>query len=828
MAKNGIIKSLLSSAISIGLTAAILLGGVCFYLVKKLPDVSTLQKVDLQEPMRIFSRDGKLIAIYGEKHRIPISLESIPKPLIQALISTEDQRFYEHGGVDFLGLARAAIAVITTGHKTQGASTITMQVARNFFLSRKKTYLRKLNEILLAIEIDGKLSKQKILELYFNKIFFGHRSYGIAAAAQYYYGKVPRDLALPQLAMLAGLPKSPSRNNPITNPEAALKRRNHVLARMLDQGYITQATFERASRAAVTAQPHGIKVQLNAPYVAEHVRQEMVQKLGEAAYTRGLRVYTTIDSRLQLTGQQVVRKGVEAYDKRHGWHKGIPNLQQSLGDNADQQAWLKTLAALPAHQDAQPAAITAVTEDNLELLLFDGSVGRVQRADFLWALTNTPQGWALAKPHRADHVFHAGDQVYVRPSTIPAPSMPATDDNQEQDQPTTSAMHYWTLVQKPQAEAALVAMDPQTGAILAMQGGYSEDANGFNRVSQAWRQPGSVFKPFLYSAALEKGMTLATLINDAPVVVEDSGEEALWRPNNYTKKFYGPTRVRVGLTKSRNIVSIRLLQQTGLDFALDYIQRFGFDKSKQPSGLSLALGAGLVTPLQIATGYAAFANGGYGVKPHLIAHVRDQRAELLPIGDEMNGGAERPRIISAENAFLIDNVLHDVIQHGTGRRAKILGRHDLAGKTGTTNKKMDAWFAGYNRDVVLAVWMGFDQVQALNEYGAGAALPIWIDFMRVALADKPEKTTQPPASIVSVHIDPETGQLAESDDGHAVFEYFRADHVPQRVQAQPPEAELNVRLRSSAHMPDKPPEKPDFSQPDTSSEDDNKSTQGLF
>lgn len=667
-----LIKNAIWALLSLALTGLFIMGCLYFYAFLSLPNVAQLETVQLQRPLQIYTRDNKLIAEFGENLRIPVTLDKVPKTLINAVLATEDQRFFEHSGVDLISLLRASKELLMTGKKSQGASTITMQVARNFFLSSEKTYGRKLNEILLALKIDSQLSKEKILELYLNKIFLGQRAYGVATAAQIYYGKPLQALSLSQMAMIAGLPKAPSRDNPISNPEAAKKRRDHVLGRMLELDYIDAAAYKRALAEPVTAHYYGLRMELNAPYVAEMVRTEMLARYGDTAYTQGFKIYTTVDSHLQQAAQEQLTAGLLDYDKRHGYKR----------------------------------------------------------------LGNTPQ-----------------------------------------------------------AQGALVALNPHDGAVLSLVGGFNYYTSHFNRATQAWRQPGSGFKPFIYSAALEKGYTLASLINDAPIVITDSSQKGSWRPQNDNYQFLGPTRLRVGLAKSRNLVSIRLLQDIGTEYALDYAKRFGFNIDKQPRTLSLALGTGMVTPIQLAAAYASFANGGYRTAPYIIDHIEDisgkviyQATPPVVIEDEQPGqpgnNALTPnpaaaRIITAQNAFLMNSALSDVIRYGTGQSARALNRHDIAGKTGTTNDQMDAWFTGFNGDIVTTVWVGFDQPQSLSEYGAQAALPIWMKFMKIALQGKPENTLPQPPGLVKISIDPETGLLATPEQDDAILEFFLSDQAPK-------------------------------------------------
>jgi len=736
----------------------------------QLPNVETLKDVHMQVPLRIYTQNGKLIAQYGAKRRIPVTLKQVPKQLIQAVLATEDARYYEHPGVDLIGMIRAAKVVLTSGRKSQGASTITMQVARNFFLSRKKTYTRKINEILLALKIDKELSKQKVLELYLNKIYLGNRAYGVAAAAKVYYGKTLDQLTLPEMAMIAGLPQAPSRNNPIENPQGALKRRNHVLSRMLEVGFITKKQYESAIKAPLTAEYHAQTIQVKAPYLAEMVRETMVDEYGKSAYDKGLSVYTTISSKMQLAVNASLHDGLLAYDKRHGYRKPTENLGKY-----DPQKWAEALKNKDVIDDLYPAAVISIDNQSIQALMVDGKTVTISWSGLSWARPELEDGYVGALPKQASDIVRLGDIIRI----------------------VKNKTGQWILTQIPQVQGAMVVLEPQNGAVLALSGGFDYDRSNFNRAIQAERQPGSNFKPFIYSAALAKGYTLATMINDAPVVMRDTGENQLWRPMNDTMKFYGPTPLRTGLIKSRNLVSIRLLQAIGISYALNYIKRFGFDSNTLPNTLSLALGSGTVTPMQIANGYAVFANGGYRVNPYFIQRIDDQTGKMLfqaepikaclsCITNPTPSPTEIPqppasRVITPQNAYLITETLRGVIQSGTGRGALVLHRSDLAGKTGTTNNQVDAWFSGFNSNIEATVWVGFDNLKPLKEYGARAALPIWIQFMRVALEGTPEATMPQPPGIVTVRIDPHTGLLATPDSQDAKFEVFRKEYAPQTV-----------------------------------------------
>ena len=746
------------------------------YFEYQLPSEKAIRDVHVQVPLRIYTQDHELIGQYGGKRRRPVTLDKVPKNLIHAVLATEDQRFYEHSGVDFLGLIRAAIVLVTTGHKAQGGSTITMQVARNYFLNRKKTYSRKITEILLAYKLDHMFSKDKILELYFNKIFYGHHAYGVAAAAHTYYGKKPKQLNLAQAAMIAGLPQAPSALNPLTDPQAAKERRAHVLERMLSQGYITRKQFKHAVTAPITATFHGEHSHIDAPYVATLIDQKIVEQYGEkAAHNDGLVVTSTINSHLQKQANQALRHGLLAYEKRHGYRGPVKNIKGQIPHTF--KAWLSALQSLETVNKLQPAAVLALDDKakTAQMLTKSGHLVTVKWSGMKWA---RPRVMKNGYPHLGDNpqkpsdILEQGDVVYLNP----------VDGG-------------WHLSQRPQVEGALVSMDPQNGAVRALVGGFANRYGQFNRATQARRQAGSSFKPFVYSAALHKGYSLATMINDAPVVMHQNDIQGWWRPENDTRKFYGPTSVLTGLTESRNLVSIRLLQLVGLRYARNYITRFGFDKQQLPNGLSLALGTASVTPIHMANAYSVFANGGFSIQHHIIQSVKNsETGQVLqkaspPVAsthDKQGQTSQKQaaRAIPKKNAYLMTQALRNVIQHGTGHAAKSLGRPDIAGKTGTSNKQQDAWFCGFNHHLTSIVWVGYDQPRSLHEYGAQAALPIWMDFMGKALKNRPQSMMNQPPGIVSMRINPKTGNIADPDDEQAIYEYFDVDHIPQKLQNQ--------------------------------------------
>ncbi|WP_172622814.1 penicillin-binding protein 1A [Aquicella siphonis] len=728
----------------------------------ELPDIDALNTVQLQVPLQIFSHDGKLIATFGEKRRIPIPYDQIPKPLIEAVLATEDQRYFQHSGVDIQGLGRAALALILTGRKLQGGSTITMQVARSFYLTRHKTFGRKLREILLAIKIEHRLTKEKILELYLNKVFLGNRAYGVGAAAEVYYGKHLNQLTLDQYAMLAGLPKAPSTLNPIANPQAAQKRRDHVLWRMRDQGYISEEEYSSATQAPLNASYHDLQTEIKAPYVAELVREQLEQMYGDSIYTDGFKVYSTIDSQLQVAANQSVREQLLAYDQRHGYRGPMENLGTPSIENMEE--WEQALRKKPVINSLEPAAVVEMTKQTVTVLRSNGELTTLSWPGLSWARRQINADYLGPKPRSASQILKLGDVVLINPSP-----------------------NGYQLAQIPKAEAGLVALNPRNGAILAMTGGFDYQYSKFNRITSAQRQPGSSFKPFVYSAALEKGFTLATVINDAPIIIENTADNSLWRPQNDTHKFYGPTRLRTAIIESRNLVSIRLLALMGMSYTVDYLKRFGFIPSQLPPGLSLALGTAMVTPLQMAQAYAVFANGGLKVVPFAIDTIRNSQDEVIyqakPLvacnNDCSPSEAAAPRVLSSENTFLISSALHDVIQRGTAKQAKNLGRNDLAGKTGTTQNQVDAWFAGYNPDLVAISWVGFDQPQSLHEYGSTAALPMWMQFMQSALKGKPENIPSQPPGIISIRIDPKTGKRISANSASGMFEFFMEPYLPE-------------------------------------------------
>lgn len=821
---NFIKSSIIIAFVMMMLVAAAVVGGY-FYLNPKLPSIEGLSDVQLQVPLRIYSSDGTLMGEFGEKRRTPKKLEEVPVLMRQAFLSAEDDRFFEHPGVDYQGILRAVVNLIKTGRRGQGGSTITMQLARNFYLTSEKTYLRKLNEILLALKIERELDKEKILELYLNKIYLGNRAYGVAAAAQVYYGVTLDALSLAQTAMIAGLPKAPSAYNPIVNPERASIRRNYVLSRMYSLNFISATQFEENKNASVSAKRHRNATGVYAPYVNEMVRTEIVKQFGDEAYARGLNVYTTIDKRLQQAANDSIWNGLVAYDRRHGYRGVIRQLELKhdaalkgdqatsnvsaddiVDEMAGEKAWLSNLKTEKDYGRFVPALILSVNDDMPEAvakdepaqtraqeqrsalaLLKDGSRVQIPWSGIQWAREYISVNRIGKELQKVSDVIKPGDVVWL----------------------AQDAKAGWNLAQIPQPQAALVSIKPNNGAIQSLVGGFNFERSKFNRVVQAKRQAGSAFKPVVYAAALDKKYTPASLINDAPVVFKDSALEGTWRPENYSGKTFGPTRLRLALYKSRNLVSIRVLRSIGIKHATQYAQKFGLNKSELPYDLSLALGSAELSPLQMSRIYSVFANGGYLIEPYLIQRIEDadgstlyeadpvvactscaiaeqrrlqQQSPANIVGNEALAKLPKQaeRTLEPRLAFQMNSILQDVVLRGTARRAMVLGRKDLAGKTGTTNDQHDAWFSGYNPDLVTTTWMGFDQHKSLGnkETAARAALPIWVDFMKVALSGKSDRQLLRPDGLVTMKINAETGLAATDADTNTVFEIFRKEQAP--------------------------------------------------
>lgn len=780
--KFNFLKFLSWSLLTVASGVALVSASAFLYLSPALPSVESLLDAKFQTPLRVYSQDNLLIAEYGEKRRTPIQFDQVPPLLIRAFMAAEDDRFYSHPGVDAIGLLRAAVQLVTTGSIQSGGSTITMQVAKNFFLSHERVFSRKFNEILLALQIERQLPKDKIFELYLNKIYLGNRSYGVEVAAQVYYGKSIDELDLAQMAMIAGLPKAPSRYNPINDPRRALIRRDWILGRMKDLEYISEAQYNEAIKQPVTASYHGARMELDAPYIAEMVRQELFEQYGQDAYTEGYKVYTTIDSEQQEAANRAVANGLMAYSERHGYHGPVTNFL----DSDNQESWQERIDQISSRGVLLPAVVTEVREDEVAIDLKEGAKGTITLENLNWAKPFLSVNSTGKKPETPADVLKVGDQIWVR----------------------TNEDGSYRLAQEPVAQSALISMQPQDGAILSLVGGYNYYNSMYNRATQAVRQTGSSFKPFIYAAALANGMTAATIINDAPIVFDDAGLEDSWRPNNDNMKFNGPTRLREGLYRSRNLVSIRILRQIGINTTINYLKQLGFKESGMSRDLSLSLGNASMTPLELASGYAVFANGGFRIEPYFIERIElddkvirqanpvvacnDNCTEIkqdedLLLMDQLTAPEPSlsiaPKVMSPQVNYIMNDILDDVIWKGTGQRAKVLKRHDLGGKTGTTNDSKDAWFVGFNPDVLTAVWLGMDDHSTLGrwEYGANAALPIWVDYMQTALADKPEHKRIQPEGLVTLKISEDTGQLASPGDPRAIFEIFRQEHAPQQL-----------------------------------------------
>jgi len=778
----------------------LLAGGLYVYgvLVPNLPSIENLEDTQLQVPLRVYDKNEILLAEFGEHRRIPVAFEDVPKYIIDAFVSAEDSQYWTHFGVDLQALMAAAYQLITTGKKTRGGSTITMQMVKNYFFSNEKTYTRKLNEILLALKVERELSKEKIMELYLNKIYLGHRSYGLAAAAQVYYDKSLNELSLAEAAMIAGLPKAPSKYNPIINPERALIRRNHILGRMNILGYIDDEQYALAIEEEVTAELHATRTVADAHYVAETIRAELFETYGDDVYKTGLKVYTTIDGELQGAANSALRGALLDYNRRHGYRGVIDNIDLNL---VEDDPFEEDFVSDERIGNLRKGVVLLLNELSATVLISNyEQVEVLFKGGVDWANKYIRVNKQGKKPSTVADVLALGDVVWL----------------EQRDES-------WLLADVPRVQGALVSLDSGNGAIRAMVGGFDFFQNKFNRAMQAKRQPGSNFKPFVYSAALEKGFTAASLINDAPVVFDDDSLETAWRPENYSGRVYGPTRLREGLVKSRNLVSIRILRSVGLRFATDYAQKFGFLREDMPYDLSLALGSGAFSPLEIARGYAVFSNGGYLIDPYLISRVEsgsgqvvfennprivcadcvidtpieketfvendpatDSEAATLPVEDaliEKDAIQYAPQVITAQNAFIMRSMMREVVKRGTAVRAKALGRSDIGGKTGTTNDQVDAWFSGFNNQVATTAWVGFDNQQSLGsrETGGRAALPIWIEYMRSALSGMPQNLEQQPDNMITVKIDAETGKRAGLDTVNSRFEIFRAANAPKEL-----------------------------------------------
>ncbi len=775
----------------LALVVATLISGAYVFVQPSLPSVEAMRQIELQVPLRVYSRDGKLIAQIGEQRRIPVTYDEVPEMVRQAFIAAEDDQFFQHSGFDYPGIARSLLVNVVPGRRLQGASTITQQTARNLFLTQDRTWRRKVQEMFLTYRIEREFSKQEILGLYLNVISFGKRTYGVAAAADYYFGKDLGELSLAEAATLARVPQAPSRYNPISNPEAAAERRRYVLRRMREIGYIDEATEQRAIAEKVRAREHAQSFDVEAPYLAEMARLELVKRLGAAAQNEGFKIYTTIDPRMQSAANRAVRAGLIDYDRRHGWRGGVERVTLQGTDAEDTLEDL--LVGRPSSDPLLPAVVVQVGPKAARVYVRGKGYANIEWEGLSWARRKIGSGTGAA-PKAASEIVARGDLVYV---TLTATKATGKEGATDAAPPSLNAR----LAQMPEAASALVALKPDDGAILALVGGfdYFDAKSGkFNRATQAQRQPGSGFKPFLYSAALENGFTAASLILDAPFVIDDSSMEEAWRPENSSGEFYGPTRLREALVKSRNLVSIRLLQAIGMSPAMAWAERFGFERARLPRNLTLALGTNSATPLQVATAYAVFANGGYRVQPWFIDRIEDPKGEIVfqaaprragcdaednaagATGCNLPDALRAPRAISAANAWLMTDFMREAVVRGTGVRARALGRSDIAGKTGTTNESRDTWFNGYSRSVVATVWVGFDQAQPLGEgeEGSRTAVPIWTDFMRDALAGVPQRGWPMPEGLVQARVSLGTGGLASVDDPDGIFETFMLDRMP--------------------------------------------------
>jgi len=782
------------SVILLTLLGAIGLAGCYVYLEPSLPSVEAMRNVEMQVPLRVYTRDGDLIAQIGEQRRIPVTWEQIPDLVKHAFLAAEDDRFFQHHGIDYQGVLRAVLVDIISGDRAQGASTITQQAARQLYLTLDKTWRRKLAEAFLTYRMEHEFTKQEIFALYLNVVFFGERAYGVAAAAETFYGKPLEQLTVAQAATLAGIVQLPSRYNPIVNPQFAKVRRTYVLRRMKDLGFIDAEVAAAANAEPVEARTHAPLYDVDAQYVAEMARQEVRKRFGPKAETAGYRVYTTIDGRLQTAANRAVRLGLIEYDRRYGWRGANAHVEVAAGaDASDLEDQLEEYSPVGP---LIPAVVTEVAEQSAKVYAKDLGFQQINWDGLAWARRQLDYERTGPAPKSAGDVLARGDVIYIY----------------------TDGQHAAQLVQVPEAQAALVSIDPTDGGVAALVGGFDYFSNKYNRAVQAKRQPGSSFKPFLYSSALENGFTAASVLPDAPIVIEGSGMETAWRPKNSHGGFNGPTRLREALAKSLNLVSIRLLRQIGVDYAIDYATRFGFQKDSLPNNYTLALGTMQVAPIDLAGAYATFANGGFRVSPYFIDRIEDVSGKILwsadaPIAclscehsadltavplkdasdatlaaaDAVRGGAGpltprqlAPRVISPQNDYIITDMMADVIRHGTGSRALVLGRSDLAGKTGTTDESKDAWFNGFNTRIVTTVWVGFDQERSLgeSEEGARTALPIWIGYMREALKNLPEEKLPMPDGLVQLRVSAQTGALVSAENPDGMLETFMVNHLP--------------------------------------------------
>jgi penicillin-binding protein 1A len=777
------------------------------YLLPSLPTVEAMRTGTLPVPLRILTRSGQLIAQIGEQRRVPVRYQDIPQLVREAFVAAEDQRFFSHHGFDYSGVLRAAAVDLFSLRLSQGASTISMQAARNMFLNLHKDVRRKLQEIFLTYEMEHEFTKEEILETYLNVIFLGQRSYGVVAAAETYFGKPLDQLSVAEAATIAGLPQAPSQYNPISNPKGAAGRRRYVLGQMQKLGFIDASTAQRAGEEVVSARDHGIRSDIEAPYIAEMARAELVGRFGDDAVNTGYRVYTTIDGRLQTAANRAVRIGLIDYDRRHGYHGPIKQL--ALDEHTSASKFDGLLAEFPEVGGLKPALVVSVAPNSARVYIRSLGFAQISWEGLSWARRRLSETRIGQPPKSAGDVVQRGDAVYV----------------------ITNGQGAAQLTQLPEAQSALVALDPNDGAVAALVGGFDYFENKFNRATQAHRQPGSGFKPFVYSAALENGFTPASVVMDAPIVYDDSGQEKIWRPENNEKGFNGPMRLREALVHSRNLVTIRIARQLTVDTIVNYASQFGFNPDELPRDMTIALGSLPATPLQMATAYAVFANGGYRVDPYFIDRIEDASGKVVyqaqpkfvcsacedtgasnaaaatpPPANASGSAAAAPassddpnrepanpllplapaqqlaaRVISPQNDWIMDDMMHDVTTRGTGARAGLaLHRADISGKTGTTNGPVDTWFNGFNNSIVASVWVGFDQERPLGEgeEGSRTAVPIWVSFMREALRGQPDRPRQMPSGLVTLRFSPKSGALAADNESDAIPEVFMEDHQP--------------------------------------------------
>lgn len=736
---------------ALGLIGVLLTGFAALVIHSNLPSLETLTDYRPKIPLRIYSDEGLLIGEFGVERRNVVNISEVPAHLKQAILAAEDDRFYEHGGIDYLGVLRAAYSNFSAGSVRQGASTITMQVARNFFLTREKTLTRKFSEALLAFKIESNLSKDNILELYVNQIYLGQRSYGFAAAAQTYFGKSLQEINIAEAAMLAGLPKAPSSYNPISNPKRAKSRQLYVLGRLHKLNYISSEELGVLEKQPIPVKKQSTALAMPADYIAEMVRQVIYDRYQEETYSKGIKVYTTIRQLDQKAAYQAIRRNIMEYDRRRGYRG--PEAHVNLLKHASNQE--KTLddalEEINESDDIYAAIVLSAKPNTVQAYRKGGEIIEI-----------TGEGLKFAQKFLVDK--KETGKKYITPGTL---------IRIQKDQKNS-----WHITQLPEIEAALVSLDPNDGAIRALIGGFDFHKNQFNHVTQAWRQPGSSFKPFIYSAALEKGFTPATIINDAPLSFSaaQTGSQ-LWEPKNFDGKFEGPMRLRTALVKSKNLVSIRILQAIGIQYAQDYITRFGFDANRHPPYLPMALGSGSVTPMQMAVGYAIFANGGFRVAPYFIKRIEDEKGNTIEQFQPVTAFNGAKRVIDPRNAYIMTSMMQDVINHGTAIKAKQLGRSDLAGKTGTTSNFVDAWFCGFQKDLVTITWTGYDEPRSLgnNETGGRVALPIWMDYMGPVLKGIPMAENKPPNGILATRINSATGFREPAGD---ITEYFFNEQLP--------------------------------------------------